>query len=159
MGVTEAGEEEEEGDGGSFASSVAAHRHRLLPELMGDERDLRWKSNNHRWRTPGFHLRLHSLSTEHRRGWSPLYLLPPMTLAKSVSAMILIHLCFAGVPDVARSDTEGKGGRTASLSFSFGQYNFEGNLDFIKFIKIVQDAGLYVVLRIGPYVCAEWNYG
>lgn len=21
------------------------------------------------------------------------------------------------------------------------------------------DAGLYVVLRYGPYVCAEWNYG
>ncbi|CAD5194786.1 unnamed protein product [Musa acuminata subsp. malaccensis] len=42
---------------------------------------------------------------------------------------------------------------------SRGEYNFEGNLNFIKFIKIVQDAGLYVVLRIGPYVCAEWNYG
>ncbi|XP_074580440.1 beta-galactosidase 15-like [Curcuma longa] len=40
-----------------------------------------------------------------------------------------------------------------------GQYNFDGDLDFIKFIKIVQAAGLYVVLRIGPYVCAEWNYG
>ncbi|KAL6224299.1 hypothetical protein ACLB2K_003154 [Fragaria x ananassa] len=39
------------------------------------------------------------------------------------------------------------------------QYDFTGNLDLIKFIKTVQDAGLYVVLRIGPYVCAEWNYG
>lgn len=34
-----------------------------------------------------------------------------------------------------------------------------GNLDFINFIKIVQEKGLYVILRIGPYVCAEWNYG
>ncbi|KAJ1385183.1 Glycoside hydrolase, family 35 [Sesbania bispinosa] len=39
------------------------------------------------------------------------------------------------------------------------QYDFSGNLDFIKFLKNVQEAGLYVVLRIGPYVCAEWNYG
>ncbi|XP_057431346.1 beta-galactosidase 15-like [Lotus japonicus] len=39
------------------------------------------------------------------------------------------------------------------------QYDFSGDLDFIKFLKNVQEAGLYVVLRIGPYVCAEWNYG
>ena len=29
----------------------------------------------------------------------------------------------------------------------------------VKFIKTVAAAGLYVHLRIGPYVCAEWNYG
>ncbi|KAG2398781.1 Beta-galactosidase 15 [Vigna angularis] len=29
----------------------------------------------------------------------------------------------------------------------------------LKFLKTIQDAGLYAVLRIGPYVCAEWNYG
>ncbi|KAK6274429.1 hypothetical protein POUND7_004138, partial [Theobroma cacao] len=39
------------------------------------------------------------------------------------------------------------------------QYNFSGNLDFIKFFKLVHEAGLYGILRIGPYVCAEWNYG
>ncbi|PKA48233.1 Beta-galactosidase [Apostasia shenzhenica] len=39
------------------------------------------------------------------------------------------------------------------------QYNFEGNLDLIRFLKEIQNAGLYAVLRIGPYVCAEWNYG
>ncbi|XP_010535801.1 PREDICTED: beta-galactosidase 7 [Tarenaya hassleriana] len=39
------------------------------------------------------------------------------------------------------------------------QYEFSGNLDLVRFIKTVQDAGLYAVLRIGPYVCAEWNYG
>ncbi|KAG0493724.1 hypothetical protein HPP92_004718 [Vanilla planifolia] len=39
------------------------------------------------------------------------------------------------------------------------QYNFEGNFDLVRFIKEVQNAGLYAVLRIGPYVCAEWNYG
>ncbi|CAI9097865.1 OLC1v1034378C1 [Oldenlandia corymbosa var. corymbosa] len=39
------------------------------------------------------------------------------------------------------------------------QYDFSGDLDLVKFIKTIQDAGLYAILRIGPYVCAEWNYG
>ncbi|EOA38915.1 hypothetical protein CARUB_v10011312mg, partial [Capsella rubella] len=39
------------------------------------------------------------------------------------------------------------------------QYDFSGNLDLIRFLKTIQDQGLYGVLRIGPYVCAEWNYG
>ncbi|XP_057859557.2 beta-galactosidase [Cryptomeria japonica] len=40
-----------------------------------------------------------------------------------------------------------------------GQYNFEGRFDLVKFVKIVQSKGLYVNLRIGPYINAEWNYG
>ncbi|XP_062157435.1 beta-galactosidase 1 [Alnus glutinosa] len=40
-----------------------------------------------------------------------------------------------------------------------GQYYFEGNYDLVKFIQLVKQAGLYVHLRIGPYVCAEWNFG
>ncbi|OIW01968.1 hypothetical protein TanjilG_11542 [Lupinus angustifolius] len=39
------------------------------------------------------------------------------------------------------------------------QYDFSGNLDLVRFIKTIQDEGLYAMLRIGPYVCAEWNYG
>ncbi|XP_059626762.1 beta-galactosidase 8 [Cornus florida] len=39
------------------------------------------------------------------------------------------------------------------------QYDFEGRKDLVKFVKLVAEAGLYVHLRIGPYVCAEWNYG
>ncbi|KAK1366901.1 Beta-galactosidase [Heracleum sosnowskyi] len=39
------------------------------------------------------------------------------------------------------------------------RYYFEGRYDLVKFIKIVQQAGLYVHLRIGPYACAEWNFG
>ncbi|KAL5056407.1 hypothetical protein RYX36_037089 [Vicia faba] len=38
-------------------------------------------------------------------------------------------------------------------------YNFEGRYDLVRFIKTVQKVGLYVNLRIGPYVCAEWNFG
>ncbi|XWS72298.1 hypothetical protein CRYUN_Cryun02cG0028100 [Craigia yunnanensis] len=39
------------------------------------------------------------------------------------------------------------------------EYDFSGNLNFIKFFQLIQNAGLYAILRIGPYVCAEWNYG
>lgn len=44
-------------------------------------------------------------------------------------------------------------------TFWFLQYNFEGRFDLVRFIKTVQKGGLYVHLRIGPYVCAEWNFG
>ncbi|KAF2531538.1 hypothetical protein F2Q70_00033109, partial [Brassica cretica] len=39
------------------------------------------------------------------------------------------------------------------------EYYFEERYDLVKFIQLVQQAGLYVHLRIGPYVCAEWNFG
>ncbi|KAL5740697.1 hypothetical protein ACOSQ2_029877 [Xanthoceras sorbifolium] len=39
------------------------------------------------------------------------------------------------------------------------QYDFSGNLDLVRFIKTIHDEGLFAILRIGPYVCAEWNYG
>uniref|UniRef100_A0A0A0LWG9 beta-galactosidase n=1 Tax=Cucumis sativus TaxID=3659 RepID=A0A0A0LWG9_CUCSA len=42
---------------------------------------------------------------------------------------------------------------------SEGKYYFEERYDLVGFIKLVQKAGLYVHLLIGPYVCAEWNYG
>nr|KYP66909.1 Beta-galactosidase 3 [Cajanus cajan] len=42
---------------------------------------------------------------------------------------------------------------------SQGNYNFEGRYDLVRFVKTVQKAGLYAHLRIGPYVCAEWNFG
>ncbi|CAL5201593.1 unnamed protein product [Lathyrus oleraceus] len=38
------------------------------------------------------------------------------------------------------------------------EYNFSGNLDFVKIFKLIQEAGLYAIMRIGPYACAEWNY-
>ncbi|KAK1360563.1 hypothetical protein POM88_045037 [Heracleum sosnowskyi] len=40
-----------------------------------------------------------------------------------------------------------------------GEYYFEGRFDLVRFVKAVQEAGLFVHLRIGPYACAEWNYG
>ncbi|KAL7209490.1 hypothetical protein ACSBR1_031099 [Camellia fascicularis] len=40
-----------------------------------------------------------------------------------------------------------------------GQYNFERRYDLLKFVKLVGSSGLCLHLRIGPYVCAEWNFG
>ncbi|KAL8114034.1 hypothetical protein AgCh_021068 [Apium graveolens] len=40
-----------------------------------------------------------------------------------------------------------------------GNYNFEGRYDLVRFLKTVQKAGLYANLRVGPYVCSEWNFG
>ncbi|XP_027902823.1 beta-galactosidase 13-like [Vigna unguiculata] len=40
-----------------------------------------------------------------------------------------------------------------------GQFNFEGNYDLVKFIKLVQEHGMFVTLRVGPFIQAEWNHG
>lgn len=40
-----------------------------------------------------------------------------------------------------------------------GVYDFSGRLDLFKFCKLAQEHGLHVILRIGPYICAETNYG
>ena len=40
-----------------------------------------------------------------------------------------------------------------------GVYDVRGNLDAAAFIRTAQDEGLYVILRPGPYVCAEWGLG
>lgn len=39
------------------------------------------------------------------------------------------------------------------------QFNFEGNNDLVKFIRLVQSKGMYVTLRVGPFIQAEWNHG
>ena len=40
-----------------------------------------------------------------------------------------------------------------------GHYDFTGNNDLAAFIKAAQQEGLYVILRAGPYSCAEWEFG
>ena len=40
-----------------------------------------------------------------------------------------------------------------------GSYDFNGNLNIGKFIKTAGDAGLMVIVRPGPYICAEWEFG
>ncbi|XP_054824803.1 beta-galactosidase 15-like [Prosopis cineraria] len=68
-------------------------------------------------------------------------------------------------PDLIRKSKEG--GLNVIETYVFwnahepirGQYDFSGNLDLVRFIKDIKKEGLYALLRIGPYVCAEWNYG
>jgi beta-galactosidase len=41
-----------------------------------------------------------------------------------------------------------------------GVFDFEtGNHNIAQFIQIVQEEGLFLMLRPGPYVCAEWEFG
>src|SRR5581483_5007459 len=40
-----------------------------------------------------------------------------------------------------------------------GVYDFNGPLDVAAFIRMAQEEGLYVILRPGPYSCAEWDLG
>jgi beta-galactosidase len=41
-----------------------------------------------------------------------------------------------------------------------GVYDFEtGNHNIAEFFKIVQEEGMWLILRPGPYVCAEWELG
>ncbi|XP_006890306.1 PREDICTED: beta-galactosidase-1-like protein isoform X1 [Elephantulus edwardii] len=40
-----------------------------------------------------------------------------------------------------------------------GVYNFEGSRDLIAFLNEAYQADLLVILRPGPYICAEWEMG
>src|SRR5579875_883360 len=40
-----------------------------------------------------------------------------------------------------------------------GVFDFSGQNDVAEYIREAQQEGLYVILRPGPYVCAEWELG
>lgn len=40
-----------------------------------------------------------------------------------------------------------------------GEFDFTGQNDLAAFCRLCQDNGMYVILRPGPYVCAEWEMG
>ena len=40
-----------------------------------------------------------------------------------------------------------------------GQFDFSGNLDLDAWLSLIQECGMYAVVRPGPYVCAEWEAG
>ena len=40
-----------------------------------------------------------------------------------------------------------------------GAYDFAGQNDLAEYLREAQQEGLYVILRPGPYVCAEWELG
>ncbi|XP_031696203.1 beta-galactosidase-like [Anarrhichthys ocellatus] len=39
------------------------------------------------------------------------------------------------------------------------RYDFSGDKDLEYFLQLAQDIGLVVILRAGPYICAEWDMG
>ena len=40
-----------------------------------------------------------------------------------------------------------------------GTYDFSGDRNLTQFLQLAQDNGLLVILRPGPYICAEWEFG
>jgi len=40
-----------------------------------------------------------------------------------------------------------------------GEFDFTDNNDLRAFVQLAQKNGMYVILRPGPYVCAEWEMG
>ena len=40
-----------------------------------------------------------------------------------------------------------------------GDFSFEGQLDIAEFCRLCHKHDMYVILRPGPYVCAEWEMG
>ncbi len=40
-----------------------------------------------------------------------------------------------------------------------GEFDFSDGLDVVRFVETAKEVGLYVVLRPGPYICAEWEAG
>ncbi|XP_061441933.1 beta-galactosidase isoform X3 [Rhineura floridana] len=40
-----------------------------------------------------------------------------------------------------------------------GVYNFTGDRDLEYFLQLAEELGLLVILRAGPYICAEWDMG
>ncbi len=40
-----------------------------------------------------------------------------------------------------------------------GKFNFTGMLDIAAYIKMAGELGLNVIVRPGPYICSEWEFG
>ncbi len=40
-----------------------------------------------------------------------------------------------------------------------GEFCFDGMLDIVSYIETAKALGLYVILRPGPFICAEWEFG
>ena len=40
-----------------------------------------------------------------------------------------------------------------------GKFDFSGQKDIAAFCRLAQENGMYIIVRPGPYVCAEWEMG
>ncbi|KAL0383934.1 UNVERIFIED_CONTAM: Beta-galactosidase 14 [Sesamum radiatum] len=93
------------------------------------------------------------------------YYLPPKSISILPDCKTVVYNTQTMWPDIIRKSKEG--GLNLIQTYVFwnihepveGQFNFEGNYDLVKFIKLIGQEGLWVTLRIGPYIEAEWNLG
>ena len=40
-----------------------------------------------------------------------------------------------------------------------GKWDFAGDKDVNAYLKLIKELGMYAIVRVGPYVCAEWDSG
>lgn len=40
-----------------------------------------------------------------------------------------------------------------------GRFDFAGNLDLATYLRTAQEEGLWAIVRPGPYICSEWEFG
>lgn len=40
-----------------------------------------------------------------------------------------------------------------------GQFEFSGEQNLDRFLSLVKQLGMYAIVRVGPYYCAEWDHG
>ncbi|ONM04238.1 Beta-galactosidase [Zea mays] len=40
-----------------------------------------------------------------------------------------------------------------------GEFNFEGQNDVVRFFQLIQEHDMYAMVRLGPFIQAEWNHG
>ncbi len=40
-----------------------------------------------------------------------------------------------------------------------GEFNFDGDLNIAEFVRLAGKMGLMAIVRPGPYICAEWEFG
>lgn len=40
-----------------------------------------------------------------------------------------------------------------------GEYDFSGMLDLKAYLDLINELGMYAIVRPGPYICSEWEFG
>lgn len=49
--------------------------------------------------------------------------------------------------------------RMGEFDFGNGGNDFSGFMNVRRFVQIAKEEDLLVIVRPGPYICAEWEYG
>ena len=49
--------------------------------------------------------------------------------------------------------------RRGEYDFGEGQNDFSAFLNVTAFVEMAMEEDLFVILRPGPYICSEWDFG